>query len=403
MKILQINKFYYLRGGSERYMFEASRLLAERGHTVIPFAMQDVRNAATPYAEYFAEAIDVHRFSLRDMARSLYDWVAARQLQRLIEAERPDIAHLHNIDFHLTPAIIRVLKKNGIPMVQTLHDYKLISPNRTLFCHNGPCRHGVGGRYYRVALHRCIQHSFLKSTLAAVEMYLHHRWLKTYTCVDRFIAPSEFMRQLCIQNGVAPEKIVTIRNFVTLPSAAVRADDSESVALVYVGRLSPEKGVGDLLAAVAAVPAVTLRIVGDGPERSALERVVREGGLSERVHFTGTLPPEAVRRELQAARALVLPSRWEENMPLSLLEAMAAGTAVVAPRAGGIPEVVRDGENGILFESRNVSSLVMALRRLLAADVAQLGLAARRQAEQGCAVGPHIDRLEQEYLGFAKK
>ena len=163
MKILQINKFHYLRGGAERHYLELSELLKSHGHEVIHFSMNDSRNEFSKYGKYFAKQVNLEKFSLVNIFKIFYNFDAQKKLDSLLEAERPDIVHMHNIYHQLSPAIINTIKKHNIPMVMTLHDYKIICPNYQLFSQGKICNSCIGQKYYNCLLKKCAKNSYKKS------------------------------------------------------------------------------------------------------------------------------------------------------------------------------------------------------------------------------------------------
>lgn len=396
MKILQINKFYYLKGGSERYLFDLEELLKQNGHIVIPFSMQDSRNLKTDYDAFFVDKVDFEGPSLKNIVKIFYNRQAVKNLTKLILKEKPDLAHLHNIAHHLSPAIIPILKKHKIPVVQTLHDYKLICPNYRLFSRNKVCQNcrparqspsakpmaGGGGKYYRCLIQNCIKGSRARSMLAMLEAYLHNSILKTYDSVDRFIAPSRFMADICAEFGVPAEKIRVVYNFLgPRLVAAETASNFEPVSgdyLLYFGRLSEEKGIEVLLGAMARVDARwKLKITGVGPDFEKLKVQSEKLKVNDRVEFLGLKFGEELENLISNAAAIVIPSLWPENMPMSMLEAMGRGKVVIASRIGGIGEVIEDGRSGFLVEPGDEAALAAAIDRLPRVDLKAIAQNAR--------------------------
>ena len=265
MKILEINKFYYLRGGSERHLFDLSDGLASRGHSVINFSMKDEKNQPSNFSGYFVDPVDLEGWNLRNILKIFYNWQAVRQLEKLILKERPDIAHLHNIQYQLTPAVIQTLKKYGIPVIQTLHAYNIICPNAKLYTEGSPCERCSRRKFYNCLLHKCVHDSYAKSLLAALEAYLNVSWLKRYDDVDLFIAPSIFMKEVSVRSGLPAEKIQVMHNFLDREKYSA-ADSIAGDYFLYFGRLAEEKGVDLLIEAIKDLPNEKLKIVGEGPE-----------------------------------------------------------------------------------------------------------------------------------------
>ena len=225
MKILQVNKFYFLNGGSEQYMFSLSEILRKKGHQVIPFSMNDPRNFETEYAEYFIKNIDYTKpeeniariFYMA--ARTLYSMEAKNKITRLLDNEKPDLAHIHNFSYHLTPSILFPLSKRGIPVIQTLHDYHIICPSHNLydFQRMEVCEDCQGKSFLRAVKRKCIKGSHLKTLVGTIEGYLA-AFLKTYSSrITLFISPSQFLRNKIIEYGVDSARVVHIPNFAWCP------------------------------------------------------------------------------------------------------------------------------------------------------------------------------------------
>lgn len=379
MKILEINKFYYLRGGSERHMLELSEALTRRGHTVIPFSTKDERNLPNGFSDYFVSSFELDRLNLKNIFKIFYNWQAVRNLEKLIRKERPDIAHLHNIQYQLTPAVIRTLKKYGIPVVQTLHAYNIICPNARLYTEGSPCERCRQRRFYNCLTHKCVHDSYAKSLLATLEAYLNVSLLKRYAEVDAFIAPSNFMKEVSVRFGMPAEKIQVMHNFVDSEKFASPAANAGDY-LLYFGRLTEEKGLDLLLDSVAADPDTRLKIVGDGPDYQNLKLKIENLRLNDRVSLLGYKSDEELTRLVTGAKAIVIPSRWPENMPYSLLESMSFGKTVVVARIGGLPELIRHGYNGFLFEAGSRDSLSEQLKVINRVDLSAIGARARETA-----------------------
>ncbi len=365
MKILQINKFYYLKGGSERYVFDLSEILREKKYKIIPFSMQDDNNFPGKYNKYFIKKVALNKFNLINIFKFFYNYDAVKRLKKLIKDERPDIAHLHNIAHQLSPAIILVLKRNNIPIVQTLHDYKLICPNAKLFANNQNCEKCQGGKYYNCMKCKCVKDSYLKSFMAMIEAYLWNRLIKIYACVNVFIAPSKFMRDKCVDFGISKEKIKVVYNFYDAPVNSKMEINNIEKYVLYYGRLSKEKGVDILLEAMRSIKhEIKLKIVGSGPEYKHLEEQINKFNLQDRVLLLGPKYGKDLQTIINGAMAVILPSLWPENMPYCLLEPMAIGKTMIVSRVGGMTEIIKDKENGFSFESGDFRYLAKVINNL---------------------------------------
>lgn len=385
MKILLANKFYFDKGGADRYTLSLEQLLKARGHEVVIFSMQQPETLPSPYAKYFVSFLDFSRVrfglnAFRIIGRMLYSFEAKRKLEALIKAERPDIAHLQNIYHQISPSIFSVFKKYNIPVVQTLHDYHLISPNYLLSAHGGICLHGTGGSYWQTIIHRCIKRSVAASALEAF-VFAFHRLMRFYERgVDIFISPSKFLHDLVLTHD---KHVRDIRVVPLYPSPTETVGQSAAgTYLLYLGRLSEEKGAQDLLDAVAPLD-TPVKIAGTGPLEQPLQERIARDKLSH-IELVGFQRGRALQELIANARAIVLPSLCYENFPLAVLEAYAAGKPVIAPRHGGCVELVQNGITGLLYTPNSTESLRDAVAKMMDAgtDVETMGKAAKAAGAQ---------------------
>ncbi|MFH2136781.1 MAG: glycosyltransferase family 4 protein, partial [Patescibacteria group bacterium] len=363
MKILQINKFFYRRGGSETYFFGLIDLLQKNGHEIVHFSTKSPANIPSPYDDFFVNEIDFGKREglFRDLKKafhSSYSFEAKRKLERLILKTKPDIAHLHNISHHLSPSIFGVLKKYKIPVVQTLHDYQLVCPNFKLFTEGAVCERCKKYRYWNAIIHRCIHNSRLQSCIEAKEMFFHKACQFYEKGVQCFVTPSKFLAEKLAVWGIK-SKVENIPLFLDTNQFEPKYEPGDYV--VYFGRLVKEKGLDVLLRALSGTE-IKLKIVGDGPEKEKLK--VQSEKIKVNVEFVGHKNGKDLHDLIRGSKFVVLPSVWYENYPMSLLESGAFGKAVVGSRLGGIPEIIHDGENGFLAEPGNVDDLREKIQRL---------------------------------------
>ncbi len=400
MKILLINKYFYPKGGSETLFFSQADLLKKNGHDVCFFSMQHPKNLKDSCDPYFLPHVDYDQpGSLQDRikaaGRLLYSKTAQKKIEALIQQEKPDIVHLHNIHHQISPSILPVLKKHRIPVVMTLHDYKMVCPVYTLFRDGQVCEDCSGKKYIHCLRHRCTKHSLSKSLLNTLEMYLHHLLLNIYSQVDVFLSPSRFLAVKAAEMGFAP-KIQLLPNFIDLDNVSP-VYTWEEKAVAYFGRLSPEKGIPVLLDAFKGLD-LECWIFGDGPERPRLEAMVHKNGLAN-IRFFGHLDREKLHRHLKKAMFVVLPSLWYENHPYAAAEAFALGKPVVASRIGGLPELVRDDQTGMTFEPGKAEDLRQKILHMLSnsARISAMGKKARAYAEETLGPESHYKKLLELY------
>jgi glycosyltransferase involved in cell wall biosynthesis len=401
--LLAVNNYYYSRGGAEAIFFEHNRMFEAMGWQVVPFAMKHPNNVESKWSPYFVDEIEFgEAYSPKDKlaraAKVIYSFEARRNLSQLLDNVRTDVCHAHNIYHHISPSILGVLHSRGIPTVMTLHDLKIACPAYTILAPDGICERCKHGRLYNVLVHRCIKGSTALSGVVMLEA-LVHRVLGSYTKhVDRFVVPSRFYLQKLVEWGFPESRFRYVPNFVA--PERYEPEFSPGRAFVYLGRLSHEKGLKTLIRA-AADAGCTLRIVGTGPQRDELRELAAE--LSADVVFVGYLSGKALHDEVRAARAVVLPSEWYENAPMSVLEAYALGKPVIGARIGGIPELIREGTTGFAFPSGDALALAAVLRHvgdLSTGEIADAGRAARRWVEEEFSASIYRGRMLDLYRGL---
>lgn len=384
MRVLQVHKYFHPHAGSETVLFHTRDLLSERGHDVLDFSMEHPSNVESPYQRYFApyrDYVDPERPKRQrawDAVASVYSPSARARLRGLLRDTRPDIAHLHLIYHHLTLSLVDELAAQRIPMVMTLHDYKIGCPAYVLYRDGQPCSLCTKGAVEHVAIHKCIKGSRPASALAAVEARLA-RLRGSYRRIDGYVAPSAFAGRVAADTGIDPRTIHVVPNF--LPDEEIGAPVTgldPSPRFFFAGRLEHLKGVRDLLAVFSEKGPALGELVIAGAGGELVDEVEEAARGSEHIHYLGRLSREAVREQLRGSRAMLVPSRWHENNPMSLLEARAVGIPVVCTDLGGLPEMVDDGIDGLVVPAGSHRALADAIRTLardreLAAEMGRAG------------------------------
>lgn len=351
-------------------MFSLKRLLEDNGHKVVVFSMHHPLNFPSEYSKYFVSYInydeEVRNISLSSgikvLGRTVFSREARRKIEQLINDERPDIAHINNIHHHITPSIFYPLKKHKIPIVWTLHDYTVICPNTSFLANDRICERCRKTKYYWAPLIRCKKGSFLASLVAGIESTIH-RMMRVNDFVDVFITPSEFLKKKLIDYGFKEERIICMYHFSESDPNIEKSLSDDYI--LYVGRLSHEKGIKTLIDAVSGDSIdIMLKIIGDGPLKEDMVKYVRLKG-TDRIEFLGHLSHDDVLRYIKGCRFVVMPSEWYENYPFAVIEAFACGKPVIGSDTGGLPELIRDTERGLLFEMGNPSDLSVTINYLL--------------------------------------
>lgn len=400
MRILLCNNFYYRRGGDCTYMFALANLLREHDHEVVFFSMRHPKNLPCEQEKYFVDFIDYRAINqsksagnmLKVLRKSIYSPQAGKRIRALISDLKPDLAHLQNIHNHLTPAILPALRRAGIPVVWTLHDFKLVCPENSFLSGDRICEECKGGRFYRCTVNRCKKASLAASLLASLEAYAHQP-LRIPKRVARFIAPSQFLRDKFVEFGWPAERLTVLPNF--LPHVQRETPELGDYG-IYLGQLRKIKGLFTLLEALE--PDTPFHILGEGPEEATLKQRAQELGLRG-TKFLGHLSGDDLEREMEGAAYGVLPSECYENLPFSVMELMALGKPVVGSRVGGIPELIRHDETGFLFEAGHPEDLAQKIRALLANKkrCRQMGNNARQIATEAFTPEKHYAELMPIY------
>lgn len=399
--LLAINNYFYLRGGAESVFFEEMEIFKNDGWEVVPFSMKDDKNLDNPWSEYFIESLEfenIQSLPAKALAvpKIIYSNEAKKNLRKLLHKIQPDVAHAHNIYHHISPSILSVLKKANIPTVITLHDLKIACPAYRMLNDQGICEKCKGGKNFNVLKNRCIKGSALGSGVIMLESYLH-MWLQSYAKnVDRFIVPSRFYRDKFIEWGWPEDKFAYVPNFVD--TEQFKFSEKAGEYFFYFGRLSFEKGIGTLIKA-ALKTGVHLKVAGTGPDMEQLKELV---GDATNVEFLGFLRGESLHDAIGGARAVVLPSEWYENAPISIMESYAMGRPVVGADIGGIPELIKPGVTGEIFPSGDIDSLCEVLTKFNDepdSNLSAMGLAGRHWMEEEFDRKVHLEMLKQVYRG----
>ena len=362
MKILMVNKFLYPRGGSESYMLYLGEYLKKLGHEVEYFGMYDEHNTVGNAAGLYTQNMDFHSKGLGRFLypfKIIYSFEAKKKIMKVIDSFKPDIVHMNNINFQLTPSIIYGIKKKGIPVVQTVHDYQMICPNHLLynFDKNIPCEKCTGGSHFNCIKNKCIHGSLLKSIIGVIEAKFYN-FLKTYKKVDLYVCPSNFLRDKLISSkDFYKDKTLTIHNFINKEKFS-GFDGGKDNYIVYVGRLSKEKGVEHIAQTAKLLPEYNFVVAGSGPDADILKGIPN-------IKLAGFLTGDELAELMGRAKVLLLPSVCYENCPLSILEAHSMGVPVVTMNSGGMAELVRDGVTGSLVKEPTAEGIAIKLKETL--------------------------------------
>ncbi|MBD5315955.1 MAG: glycosyltransferase family 4 protein [Bacteroides sp.] len=372
MKILQINAYNYIRGGSESVFKNTSSLLEAHGHEVMTYTLKWPENLPSKYSTYFPESKETRSGVLRiprNILTYFYNDEAARNLDRLLREEKPDIAHVHLIWGQLTPSILPVLHRHGIPVVHTAHDYRMICPAYSLRNGKGEiCHKCADGNFMHCVIEKCNKNNRMLSAMMAAEQYYRNHRFNPSDNLDGIIYVSDFSRDthqrlMPSLAKVPSEKIYNFSTSIaTEPFAKSRVNKriSDSYYLYY-GRLSHEKGLITLLKAFSDLADIKLKIMGSGPLESQLKQFAEERAMTN-VSFIGRQTGHELMEIVGQAEFVILPSECYENNPMTIIEPYSLGVPVIGANIGGIPEIITP-DTGLTFSSGDADSLKEAVRK----------------------------------------
>lgn len=364
MRILLVNKFHYLRGGSEKYYFELAKLLKDHGHTVAFFSMKNENNIKTGDREYFVDEIDMNTGSKFEALNVIYSKKNKVLMEKALEEFKPDIVHINNFQRQLSASIIDAVKEKNIPLIMTAHDLNPICPASIMLYKGEVCEDCITKGYTSCIKKKCIKNSMLKSVLGYIEKK-YYDLHKMFCKVDCIISPSEFNKNQLLKGKLKCNDITVIHNFV---NETKKTDYTLGNCAFYFGRLSREKGILNLVEAINNIPGARLIIAGDGPERENIQAYIKEHKLENRITLLGYLNQNDIRENIKKCRFVTVPSICFENCPYSILETMEIGKPIIGSKIGGIPELVKDDVNGYTYAYDCVDYLTDKLKILFEND-----------------------------------
>ncbi len=352
LRILLVHESYISAGGEDRAVDADARFLVDKGHTVSRWS---ISNKEIPAWSPWRKA--------QLLWQTSWSRPAYRTLISLLHEQRPDIVHFHNTLPIISPSAIRAAHAAGVPVVMTLHNYRLMCPPGTYFREGRVCEDCRLHSLARGVLHGCYRGSSVQTGAVALMLATHRRLRTWRECVDIYIALTEFMRAKVVEGGIQGEKVHVRPNTITIPPGHdVRPEDYA----VFVGRLSPEKGIATLIDAARRMDGRRIKVIGGGPLEQELRKAAR--GMGSRFEILGQIPHAETLEAVRRARVLLFPSVWYEGLPTTILEALACGVPVVASRLGAMSEMLTDGQEGFLVTPGDSTALADRSLRILSDD-----------------------------------
>lgn len=377
MRIIIANYRYFIAGGPEKYMFKFIDAAEKLGIEVIPFSVNNPQNEKTSYSKYFAKPRS-NQLMYADTKKSLgnligmvratvWNYDAENRLRKLIRDTKPDAVYiLHEVN-HLSPSIIRAAKKEGIRVVHRISDFFMFCPKYDFLCENEICEACLHGNYSKAIKHKCVKGSKFGTLLRVFAMKVYAA-TKVFDDVDRYICTCEFSKNILVEGGISPEKIVCVPTFIN--SSDIVPCYANDKYFLFLGRMAHQKGTIYAIEAMKYLRETeyTLKITGtlsDSKEDQEIKKFIQENGLEDRIVFTGFKHGKELDNLIDRCTCVVCPAIWYENMPNTVIEAYAHGKPVIASKIGSLAEIVEDEKTGLLFEMKNSRDLAQKLRRFI--------------------------------------
>lgn len=399
MKILQINKYHYVKGGADSVFFNTIKLLERNGHNVIPFSIIHPRNESSKYSEYFVYAPEIRDQSVfgkvKGISRYFLNKDAVIKIEELIKKEKPDIAHIHNIFNGISLYILPVLRRYGIPTVITMHETRFICPSSYFNLRGRLCELCKKTVYLNCIIYKCYQDNIVNSLMCALEMF-HKEYIFNYDkYISKYIFVSKRYKQLhSARHKYFEKKGVVLYNF--LPEIKyINPNPHKGSYLFYFGRLTAEKGVETLVNAMKLLPDLKLKMAGNGPLLDLLKREALPN-----IELLGFVSGDTLVEQIQNASYIIVPSEWEENNPMTVIEAYSLGKPVIGANIGGLPEIINNGKTGFIFKAFDEYDLAKTISKAM--DVSNivyedLSGSARKFADEHFDADTHYKKLIDIY------
>ena len=401
MRILHINKFFHFTGGGDRYFFDLASVMRQRGHENIFFSTLDPANYKTPYEKYFIKGFsetDFNTLNFIDKVRiffnGIYSFEAKRKIRYLLRETKPDIAHVYNIFYQLSPSIFHSLRAEGIPVIMSLLDSHIICASASLYVKGHDCQR-CKESYVNIIKNRCFKNSIPASLMGFFAKKVHNL-LKIWENVDLFVTASKNFKDILVNWGFDGNKIIVNSYFTDVDTFTPHYHFQDYC--LFVGRLTFEKGVDVLLKAVKDIN-IKLVIIGNGSAREWMENYVKTENMRN-VEFLGMIENKAtLYNYIKNSMFTIIPSNWFELFPLIALNSFCLGKPVIGSDSGGIPEIVDHRENGLIFHRGNSEGLRKAIEYLLNNKnlIIEYGKNARKKAEENYTVEKHSSKIMDAY------
>jgi glycosyltransferase involved in cell wall biosynthesis len=402
MKILQINNYHHIKGGSDTVYLNTGYLLEKMGDEVIYFSTANEENIQEGSNSFFIKTSDPNEggllSKLKRIPSFIYSSKSYNSLKRLLKSEKPDIAHLHIFYGQLTSSVLKALREEKVPIVMTVHEYRMLCPVSVLMNNNGEvCEKCAGNSYWPCVVSKCNKGNYAFSAISAMESAFRDKFFDYKEYVDHFIMVSQFIKRKHSQYFPDIEnKSSILYNFQSIPK--IKSDSRIEVDLVFFGRLSREKGILTLLQALVKRKWISLKIIGTGPEEAEINEFIEVNSL-QNVHLLGFCKGDDLWGNISSAKFAIVPSECYENNPMTVIESFFLGVPVIGSDIGGIPELINK-KNGFIFQPGKIDHLIEKIDEALnlnSQDYTLLSDNAKLFAKENFSESHHYKKLLNIY------
>lgn len=399
MNIIMVGHNLWVQGGSDKVMLDQIEMLEEREHVVAPFVALSDKNFDSRWSSYWPSGASFINPKIKDAVNFVYSKESKLQIRRLIEDFNPDLVHMHIYYGKITSSIISEVKKNNIPLIQTLHEYKTVCPVYNLRSNGNICTKCTGFKYYHGVLNKCNRNSMLRSALSVFESYVA-KINGAIDDVDQFVTVSDFQRDTLISMGMAPGKLTTIYN--PIDTDKFMANYKPGDYYLFYGRIESEKGISTLIDAFKALSHLNLLVIGEGSMLDYYKSFCLENKMFN-ITFSGYKFGTELFKIIADSKTVIIPSIWYETFGLTVAESMMLGKPVIISDIGAFPEVVGTSIGGLKFEAGSVEDLVEKILFIESCtnDLESMGIANREQIVANFSREVHYNKLIDLYKKYS--
>jgi len=407
VRVLLVNKYNHITGGADTYFFTLRRLLKEKGHSVAEFCLQHPDNEYSEFSDFFINGVTNKNWEKASISessialiRSIYNLEARNKFNKLVDKFKPDIVHIQNMFYQISPSILSVTFKKKIPVIETLHDYHLVCANNNLHHHGHICEDCIKYTKFSILKNKCYNDSWRASLLAFTASYSHQIFNIYKDRINRWISPSRFLRDKMIAGGIVGEKIDILPYPVSFEIDQDDKFEQKGDYVLFVGRLVQQKGIITMLKVAEKLSNIKFMILGTGPLENYIKNYIIKNNISN-IKLIGFVPNNKISDYIRFSKFVIVPSEWYDNLPIIMYETLLCGVPLIGSNIGGIPEIINN-KVGILVEPSNVDELQTKIQYLYENESLRNSLAAnaREYISSNFSLDEHYNKIIKLYSQY---